>query len=355
MIMEKKANKSYKDPNESFKSSPNFIYKETIIKDNYDDYFISDSFEIYYSYHNYNEIFIVSPNKNNEIRIINLKTKKLIRVLRGHSTLVCIVKHFFNFKNNNDYLISVDDNKILIIWELSNNFRIKQTLNLMYKNIYSAILIFDERNDYIITSTYSNENLAEDFTKIFSLESGKFLRNITGTNTTKTHYLLPWKNKNDNNWYVIDFCVGKILVNQINGGENTFTLKSKVDFESELTYYYGNLLGKDKNFLIAISEGGYIHIWNLIDFSLLNTMRINNGNLNTFLNWSERYIIVSDKKKYLYYVIDIIDNQIITMVTKNIKDFIKIFKKIKHPLYGECLITCNHAHLIQLWVSPAKN
>ena len=353
--MDKNTNKTYIDPNISFKSNPNFICKETLVKDNYDDYFISDSFEVYYSYHNHNEIFLISPNKNNEIRIINLKTKKLIRLLRGHSALVCLVRHFFNHKNNSDYLISVDDNKILIIWELSNNFKIKQTLNLMYKNIYSAILIFDNRNDYIITSTYNNQNLAEDFTKIFNLETGKFLRNINGTNTTKTYYLLPWKNPNNNTWYVIDFCVGKILVNQINGDEeNSFILKSNVNFESELTYYYGSLMGEDNNNLCAISEAGYIHIWNLIHSNLLNTIRINNGNLNTFLRWSDKYIIVSDKRQKLYYVIDIIDNRIISKVTKDIKDIIKSFKKIKHPIYGECLLTCNHANLIQLWISPSK-
>lgn len=353
--MERNNKKIYIDPNIPFKSSPNFIYKDTLIKDNYDDYFISDSFEVYYSYQNYNEIFIVSPNKNNEIRIINLRTKKLIRVLRGHSALVFLVRHFFNHKNNNDYLISIDDNKILIVWELSNNFKIKQTLNLMYKSIYSAVLIFDNKNDYIITSTYENVNLAEDFTKIYNLETGKFLRNINGTNITKTHYLLPWKNPNDNNWYVIDFCVGKISINQINGEEKGFELIANVNFEKELTYYYGCLIGKDNTNLCAICESGYIHIWNLLNLNLVNTMRINNGNLNIFLKWSDRYLIVSDKKLCLYYIVDIINNQTISKVIKNVKDFIKSFKKIKHPLYGESLIMCNHAHQIQLWISPLKN
>ena len=353
--MERNLTKIYINPNEPFKSSPNFICKETIIKDNYDDYFFSDSFEVYYSYHNYNEIFLVSPNKNNEIRIVNLKTKKLIRVLRGHSALVCFVHHFFNNKNKIDYLISIDDNKILIVWDLTNNFKIKQTLNLTYKNNISAMAIFDDKNDYIITSTYNNQNLAEDFTKIFNLENGKFLRNIPGTNVLKTYYLLSWRNPKDNIWYVIDLCIGKILLNKINGDDSPIILKSKVNFESELTYYYGSLTGKDNNNLIALSEAGYIHIWNLLDTNLLQTIRINNSILNVFLVWSERYILVSDKTKCLYYIIDIIENRIISKVKKDVKDFIKAFKKIKHPLYRECLIICNHAHQIQIWTSPSKN
>ena len=350
--MSKNLIKTYMDPNESFSLNPNFICKETIIKDNYDDYFISDSFEIYYSYHNYNDIMLVSPNKQYEIRIISLKTKKLIRVLRGHSAPIGIVRHFFDQKNKIDYLISVDDNKVLQVWDLSNNFKIKQTLNLMYKSIYSAIMIFDSLNDYIITSTFNNQNLAEDFTKIFNLEDGKFLRNIGSKLPSKSHYLLPWKNPEDNLWYVIDFCVGKILIYPINGDDKLFELKAGVDFESQLTYYYGITMGKDFTNLCAVSEGGYIHIWNLLNKNLIYTKRINKGNLNTLLKWSDRYIIVSDKKNCSFYVIDIIDDRIITKISKDVNDFIKCFKKVKHPTLGECLITCNHAHLIQLWASP---
>ena len=350
--MSKNLTKTYIDPNESFSLNPNFICKETIIKDNYDDYFISDSFEIYYSYHNYNDIMLVSPNKQYEIRIISLKTKKLIRVLRGHSAPIGIVRHFFDQKNKIDYLISVDDNKVLQVWDLSNNFKIKQTLNLMYKSIYSAIMIFDSLNDYIITSTFNNQNLAEDFTKIFNLEDGKFLRNIGSKLPSKSHYLLPWKNPEDNLWYVIDFCVGKILIYPINGDDKLFELKAGVDFESQLTYYYGITMGKDFTNLCSVSEGGYIHIWNLLNKNLIYTKRINKGNLNTLLKWSDRYIIVSDKKNCSFYVIDIIDDRIITKISKDVNDFIKCFKKVKHPTLGECLITCNHAHLIQLWASP---
>jgi WD40 repeat protein len=295
---------------------------------------------------------LVSPNKQYEIRIISLKTKKLIRVLRGHSAPIGIVRHFFDQKNKIDYLISVDDNKVLQVWDLSNNFKIKQTLNLMYKSIYSAIMIFDSLNDYIITSTFNNQNLAEDFTKIFNLEDGKFLRNIGSKLPSKSHYLLPWKNPEDNLWYVIDFCVGKILIYPINGDDKLFELKAGVDFESQLTYYYGITMGKDFTNLCAVSEGGYIHIWNLLNKNLIYTKRINKGNLNTLLKWSDRYIIVSDKKNCSFYVIDIIDDRIITKISKDVNDFIKCFKKVKHPTLGECLITCNHAHLIQLWASP---
>ena len=179
--MRNRKKKVYINPEESFVSTPNFRYKDTLINDNYDDYFINDSFEVYYSYQYYNEIMIVSPNKDNEIRIKRLKDKKIIKILKGHSSHVCHVRHFFNPKTQIDYLLSIDDDKVLNIWDLSNNYNTKQSLKLNYNNIYSALLAFDTQNDYIITSTYNKENLAEDFTKIFSFENAKFIRNICDT------------------------------------------------------------------------------------------------------------------------------------------------------------------------------
>jgi WD40 repeat protein len=341
-------NRIYINPEDSFESSPNFRCKDSLIKDNYDDYFINDSFEVYYSYQNFNEIMIVSPNKDNEIRIMRLKDKKIIKILKGHSSSACHVRHFFNPKTKIDYLLSIDNDKTLNIWDLSNNFNLKQTLKLNYKHIFSAILIFD-KNDYIITSTFSKDNLSEDFTKIFSFDSAKLIRNIPNTNINKTYYLLEWKNPNDEQCYIIDFCVGKILINNLCNEEIYAILRSKVRFEEELTYYRGCIIGNNNDHLCAISENGYIHQWNLINLELICTITIKNGQLNTLLKWSNRYIIVSDKKTNSYFIIDITAKYIISKVGKHIKDFIKSFKKIMHPIFGECLITCNHAHHIQLW------
>ena len=340
--------KIYINPEDPFDSSPNFRCKDSLIKDNYDDFFINDSFEVYYSYQNFNEIMIVSPNKDNEIRIMRLKDKKIIKILKGHSSLVCHVRHFFNPKSKIDYLLSIDDDKILNVWDLSNNFNQKQTLKLNYKNIFSAILIF-EINDYIITSTYNQDNLSEDFTKIFFFDNGKFVRNIPKTNINKTYYLLEWNNPNDQQCYIIDFCIGKILINKVNEEEKYGELRANVQYEEAFTYYKGCIIGNNNDNLIALSENGYIHKWDLISLNLIFTITVSKCKFNTLLKWSNRYIIVSDKGNNSYIVIDITTQKIISKNNKHIKDFIKSFKKIIHPVFGECMITCNHAHHIQLW------
>ena len=344
-------NKIYINPEDPFDSNPNFRFKDFLIKDNYDDYFIDDSFEVYYSYQNFNEIMIVSPNKDNEIRIMRLKDKKIIKILKGHSSSVCHVRHFFNPKTKIDYLLSIDDDKLINIWDLSNNFNLKLPLKLNYDYIYSSILIFDNKNDYIITSTLKNANFAEDYTKIFFFDNGKFIRNIPNTNLNKTYYLLEWNNPNNMKCYIIEFCVGKIIINKLNEEEKYGQLNSNYRFERELSYYRGCLTENNEK-LISLSEGGFIHIWNLLNISLINTITINNGKINSLLKWSDKFIIVSNKSNNSFYVIDIQTTRIVSKVSKDIKNFIKSFKKIIHPILGHCMITCNHAHHIQLWTLP---
>ena len=99
-------------------------------------------------------------------------------------------------------------------------------------------------------------------------------------------------------------------------------------------------------------ENGYIHLWNLISFDLISTIRIEKGKLNNLLKWSNRYIIVSDKNDNSFYVIDIIIKQILSKCNKHNKNCIKSLKKIIHPIYKECMITCNHSNDIQLWILP---
>ena len=344
--------KEYKAPDIPFKSNPNFAFKEFLIKDNYDDYFQKDSFEVYYSYQNYNEIMVVSPNKDGEIRIMRLKDKKIIKILKGHVSLVYYVKHFFNKKTNIDYLISIDNDKIMNIWDLSNNYNIKQTLELNYSNFFNAILIFDKDKDYIITSTNSIENLAEDYTKIFSFDSGKLIRNIHKTNMNETNYTLDWKNSNDNNYYIIDFCVGKIVINKLSEEKKYAELKSNVEFENHLNYVRGCIFGNNNDKLCSLLELGYIHIWDLTNSILINTFIIRDGKLNNLINWSNQYLLISDKKDNSFYIVDTIHNKIISKFSKYFKDFIISFKKVIHPNFGESLIISDYSHHIQLWTIP---
>ena len=122
-------------------------------------------FEIYISYID-NKEYLVSPNTNNfNLDIFELINNQKINSLQGHKNKIRTIRYFINNKNKNEYLISADDNKIVIIWDITNNYNIKYNIDTKYgKEIYSCLLIFPNNmnDDYIITSSFNESKNNED-------------------------------------------------------------------------------------------------------------------------------------------------------------------------------------------------
>ena len=94
----------------------------------------NDIFEIFKT-QNENKEYLVSPKSNNfNLDIFDLLDNKLIYSLPGHNNDIRTVRY------NNNYLISADDDKIVIVWDI-NNFKIKHKIQTNYgKDIYSNLL-----------------------------------------------------------------------------------------------------------------------------------------------------------------------------------------------------------------------
>ena len=91
-----------------YDSKPNLRYKETVVNDFQKDYQNFDNYDIYYSKNDLNEkefdIFVVYGNKKNDnINIVRIRDKKLIKSLTGHEETVDIVKHFYDKDNHKNY------------------------------------------------------------------------------------------------------------------------------------------------------------------------------------------------------------------------------------------------------------
>ena len=120
-------------------------------------------------------------------------------------------------------LISADYNKIVIIWDITNNYNIKYQINTNYDNyiysrIYSCLLVFPHNNNdnYIITSTCSDSNDNDkSATKIYLLNNGNFIKYFIDTNNNSIYYLLSWYNKKNNKYYIIQFAFEKIIINNL--------------------------------------------------------------------------------------------------------------------------------------------
>ena len=212
---------------------------------------------------------------------------------------------------NNECLISADNNKIVIIWDITNNYAIKYQIDTKYENIiYSCLLIFPHDNDdnYIITSTYNRSDAPnKSSTKIYSLSDGEFMKYINNTNKNAIYYLLSWYNKKNNKYYIIQFSNLKIIINNLLEDE----LYSELKQEPENNHFSGFIYEKENiDYLCSSSSNGYINIWDLYNKKIYKVININNCYLVHIIEWNNKYIIVADCKNISFKIIDLEENKI---------------------------------------------
>ena len=137
-------------------------------------------------------------------------------------------------------------------------------------------------------------------TKIYSFEDGSFIKYISNTHKFPVYYLLPWFNKKNKKYYVIQFCSKRILINDLFEDE----LYSELINKPESNHFSGFLFYKDdNNYLVSSSLNGYINIWDLYEKKIFRTINLNIKNINNecklyhIIEWNEKYIIAADKKK----------------------------------------------------------
>ena len=346
--------------NHKFMKEPiNLKYQLDIIDTN--DFFgCSDLFEVFTSYKD-NKEYIASKNINDfNIDIITLIDNKKILSLKGHETHIRTIRYFINNKDNNEYLISADDNGLVIVWDITNDYNIKYQIESNYEinikkgiSIFSCLLVFPENNNdnYIVISTNNiSKDIDKSATKIYSLNDGNFSKSINNSNNYGIMYLLSWHNKKNNKYYIIQLGNGKIIINNLLEDELYCELKHR--HEGDLNS--GFVFSKDNiDFLCYSSEIGRICIWNLYTKKLINKIKMPKCRLMHIIEWNNKYLIVSDFDNKTFKVIDLEKKR------NNIYDFhdkegqhtsyVKSIKKIIHPIYGECLLTAGSDKKIKLW------
>ena len=341
--------RDYNKINYIFKKGPNLKYKLDITNTN-TSYGWNDIFEIFISYKD-NKEYLISPNNYNfNLDIFTLLNNKIILSLKGHKNDIRTIRYFINKKNYNEYIISGDDNKIVIIWDITNNYKIKYQINTKYGGtIYSCLLIFPYNIDdnYIITSSNtSSDDIDRSSTKIYSLNNGKFIKCINNTNYNRIYYLLSWYNKKNNKYYIIQFSFKKIIINNLIEEE----LYSELIQEPEDSHYCGFIYEKEnKDFLCSSSFNGYINIWDLYNKKIFKIININECYLTYIIEWNSKYIIVADFYNKSFKIIDLEKNKIISDIKGQHIDNVVCIKKIYHPVYGESLLSGAEDKTIKLW------
>ena len=342
---------SYKKKiNYKFKENPkNLKYKLDLINTN-TNWGANDIFEVFLCYKD-NIDYISSPNYiNNYIDIYRLIDNKIILSLEGHHNRITSIRYFINKNNNEEYLISSDYNKIVFIWDISNNYKIKHKLLTNYKStIYSCLLIFpkDINNNFVITSTYNLSNEPEySATKLYSLDNGKYIKHINNTNNEKIYYLLSWYNNQNNKYYIIQLAFKKIIISDLLKDELFFELIDKYEY-----YHYSGFIYNQNNidYLCSSTSNGNINIWDLFNKKIVKNIYINNSTLFHIIKWNDIYTIVADYNNKSFKVINIHSGEIIKDINGQHNEAVKCIKKIYHPFFGESLLTSGEDKIIKLW------
>ena len=341
----------------SEKSNPiNLKFKQDIVTTNTKGG-LNDIFEVYTSIKDNNQ-YLISPNKNNfNLDIITLIDNKLQYSLKGHQKKVTNIRYFLNNYNNIEYLISADEAGIVIIWDITNNC-IKYSIDTKYNDIiYSCLLVFVENDEnsnnynegYIITSTYGiSEENEKSGTKIYSMENnGEFINYINNTNSNSVYYLLSWLNKKNNKYYIIEFSYMKIFINNLLEDE----LYAELTQDQKISHYSGFVyeINEEKSYLYSSSKNGFINIWDLYNKTLINNINVNGSILCHMIQWDEKYAIVADYNGKSFKIIDIQSFTVVKDINGEHTKEVKSIKKIRHPLYGESLLSAGNDYTIKLW------
>ena len=335
-----------------FKKEPQNLKYQLNITDSNTSAGWNDIFEIFVSYKD-NKEYLISPNIHNyNLDIFDLLDNKKIKSLKEHDNNIRSIRYFINKNspNYNEYLISADDNKIVIIWDITDNYNIKYQIDTQYgHNIYSCLLVFPHNlnDNYIITSTYyESDNIDNSSTKVYSLNNNKYIKYIENTNNLAVYYLLSWYNKKNNKYYLIQFSYKKIIINNFIEDE----LYTELVKEPEDNHFSGFIYNKDDNdYLYASSSIGYINIWDLYNKKIFKVIYINNCKLAHIIQWNNKFILVADYNNKSFKIVDIEKYKFISDINGQHIDKVVCVKKLYHPVYGESLLSAGRDKTIKLW------
>ena len=343
-------NKINEIKNNEFKKNPKLKFKCKPMR-NCDSSGINDIFEVYISYKDKKE-YIALKDCSFDVKIFTLLDYKKIAFLKGHTNNITTIRYFLNNKNFYEYLISSDNDKTVIIWDITNNFQTNFRIQTKYKDyILSCLLVFPQNitENYIITSTRNiSENEDESATKVYSLNTYKFIKNMKNTKNKKINCLLSWFNKNDNNYYIIQLGNG-IFINCLDDNTN-YDLKHK-GLNKEQGHDSGIIFTKwGDDYLISTSENGKIYIWNLDKNFLFKEIILKNNSLLMHITlWNLNYIIVADYNNKSFKIIDLELYKVITEIKSPDGKEMKCVKKVYHPAFGESLLSEDQNGTIILW------
>ena len=284
------------------------------------------------------EYLVYCDNKKNNINVITIADKKSIHQFKGHKNAVSVMRYFIqNYKY--EYLLSCDESKIVICWDLQQYSQYLKIITNYYGYIWDALILFNikEKNYIFVPSNNLNE-----YTKIYEFkDNSPAIKEIFGTKENKTNYLIPWFYKN--NYYLIECCNSKISINNIFKDENYADLAKEPEGFHCCGYIYN-----DNYLCVTDYNNSFLRIWDLPKKTMYKEIELDTSLGLEIIPWNNIYSIIACGG-YLV-VVDLKQKKTFCKIRckKNNTNFCGI-KKIQISDYGECLLCSDSKHNISLF------
>ena len=298
------------------------------------------NFDIYTSLKDNIEYLVYNNKINFNLKIMRIKDKSNITSLKGHNTYTTVIR-YYSKDNKEEYILSCDENKLVIIWDIWDiqNYNKKYIIQSKYSGyIYDALLLFNIfNNNYILLSSYDNE-----FSELYEFkENTKFIKNIFGTNEHKTLFLIPWIF--NNKYYIIECCNNKISINNLLENECYTNLSMKPEHFHPCGFLY-----KDNYLCVSDNNNQIIRVWDLINKNIYKQINYDINRGYEILSWNKSYSILATKGCFVIF--DIEEGKIIKRIHSDKSNhYLQGIKKIKISDIGECLICADSDNCIKLY------
>ena len=312
-----------------FKENPQNLKLRDTLTNNASSYAQQSKFDVYIGLKDHIEYLVYNNKDTNNLDIMRIRDKTIITSLKGHNANTIVIKYYLK-DDKEEYILSSDANKLVIIWDIQNFFNKKYTIQAQYSSdILDAGLLFNVFNkDYILLSN----SASNEYSKLYEFkENTPFIKNIYGTNDHTTYFMVPWFYQNK--YYLIECSTNKIYINNMFEDENYANLS----MDPEGSHYCGYLY--NGNYLCVSDYNQYfVRIWDLVNKVIYKQINYEGSNSCSYeiIPWNVNYTIFGCDNSFV--VMNITDGKMIKKIDVKDSNEIRSMKKIKIGQIGECLI-----------------
>ena len=338
---EKEENKNFikQNININFKDNPQNLKFLEYLTNNHSHSYNICNIDVYIGLKDHIEYLIFNNKSNYNLEIMRIKDKTIITSLKGHNGPTTIIRYYLK-DNKEEYILSCDSNKLVIIWDIQNFFNKKYTIQSKYNGyIFDALLLFNIfNNNYILLS--STKDI--EYSKLYEFkENTKFIRNIYKTNEHYTCFMIPWLYRNK--YYIIDCCDKKISINNLFEDENYAILTMEPE-----GYHYWGYIFNDNYLCVSDKNNTLIRIWDLVNKVIYKQINLDASSGYGIIPWNNNYAIIGYQS--CFAIINIEESKMVKKVTlDNINHIVCTIRKIKTSQLGECLICSDNVGNIILY------